>query len=41
MQRLSRAAFINPLKLESPEEEAIFQQGESECLFVITIAASI
>uniref|UniRef100_A0A9J8A1D6 Acyl-CoA thioesterase 9, tandem duplicate 1 n=2 Tax=Cyprinus carpio TaxID=7962 RepID=A0A9J8A1D6_CYPCA len=23
-----RAAFINPLKLESPEEEAIFQQGE-------------
>uniref|UniRef100_A0A671RVD8 Acyl-coenzyme A thioesterase 9, mitochondrial-like n=1 Tax=Sinocyclocheilus anshuiensis TaxID=1608454 RepID=A0A671RVD8_9TELE len=23
-----RAAFINPLKLESPEEKAIFQQGE-------------
>uniref|UniRef100_A0A671T2D5 Acyl-coenzyme A thioesterase 9, mitochondrial-like n=1 Tax=Sinocyclocheilus anshuiensis TaxID=1608454 RepID=A0A671T2D5_9TELE len=23
-----RAAFINPLKLESPEEDAIFQQGE-------------
>ncbi len=30
MYCLSRAAFINPLKLESPEEEAIFQQGESE-----------